>query len=63
MTRDPIVREVHRIRTELLDECGGDLGKLCQRLKAAETAHPERLVSPKQLRARAAAEETPSVQG
>lgn len=63
MTPDPIVKEVHRIRTELLAECGGDLGKLCQRLKAAEAARPERLVSPKQLRARAAAEETPSAKG
>ena len=57
MTRDPIVEEVHRIRRELLGECGGDLRRLCERLKAAEAAHPERLASPRRRRRQTVAEQ------
>jgi len=56
MTEDPIVREIHRTRKRLMDECGGDLEKLCERLKAAEATHPERLVSPATRRKKAPTE-------
>ena len=36
MNRDPIVEEVHQTRQKLLDECGGDLDRLLDRLKASE---------------------------
>jgi hypothetical protein len=50
MTRDPIVAEVHRARDELLKECEGDMETLGKRLKANETAHADRLGSPKERR-------------
>ena len=45
MTPDPIVEEVHRIRREILAECGGDIHVWLERLKAREALHPERMVS------------------
>jgi hypothetical protein len=45
MTNDPLVEEVHRIREKLLEESGGDLEKLMDRLKARETGDQSRVVS------------------
>ena len=36
MNRDPIVEEIHQTREKMLAECNGDLGKLLDRLQAAE---------------------------
>jgi hypothetical protein len=45
MTEDPIVAEIHRIREQMLEECGGDLEKLMDRLKAREEQDAARLVT------------------
>lgn len=45
MINDPLVEEIHRIREKLLDECGGDLEKLMDRLKAREAEDRSRMVS------------------
>jgi hypothetical protein len=45
MIDDPLVEEIHRIREKLLDECGGDLEKLMDRLKAREAEDRSRMVS------------------
>ncbi len=36
MNRDPVVEEVHRTRQKLLNECGGDLDRLLDRVKGGE---------------------------
>jgi len=46
MARDPIVEELHQIRRKMLEDCGGDFDKLCERLMAAQEKHKDRLVSP-----------------
>ena len=45
MNRDPIVEEVRQTRGKLLDECGGDLDALLDRLKAAEDTDRRRVIS------------------
>jgi hypothetical protein len=50
MTKDPIIEEIHRIREKMLEECGGDLEKLMDRLKARESRHKDRLVSEKDIK-------------
>jgi len=42
---DPFVEEVHRIRERLLQECGGDLERLMDRLKAREEEDRSRVTS------------------
>lgn len=42
---DPIVDEVHEAREKLLRECGDDLEKLMDRLKARETEDRSRVTS------------------
>lgn len=56
MQHDPIVEEVHAVRRRLLEECGGDLEVLMNRLKEDEKEEdPSRLVSDaSQVRASAA---------
>ena len=49
MNRDPIVEEVRQARGKLLDECGGDLDALLDRLKAAEDADRRRVISRQEL--------------
>jgi hypothetical protein len=36
MNHDPNVEEVHRIREQMWDECGGDLDRLIEFLRVAE---------------------------
>ena len=36
MNRDPIVEEIHQTRQKILEECGGDLDRLLDHLKASE---------------------------
>jgi hypothetical protein len=50
MNKDPIVEEIHRIREKMLEECGGDLEKLMDRLKTRESRHKDRLVSEKDIK-------------
>jgi len=45
MSEDPIVAETHRTRELLLRECGGDLERLMDRLKAREKEHRALLVT------------------
>lgn len=45
MKRDPIVEEIHQTRQKLLQECGGDINQLMDRLKAAEIQDRDRVVS------------------
>jgi hypothetical protein len=42
---DPIVDEVRETRRRILEECGGDLNRLIDRLKAAEVQDKSRLVT------------------
>ena len=42
---DPFVEEVHRVREWLLQECGGDLERLMDRLKAREEEDRSRVTS------------------
>ena len=57
MWTDPIVDEVHRIREEMLAECGGDTHELFVRLKADEQQHRDRVINKETLRRRLAAHE------
>jgi hypothetical protein len=45
MIGDPIIEEIYQARQRLLDECGGDLEKLMNRLRDAETQHPDRVIT------------------
>lgn len=50
MQRDPILREVYRIKDELNREIDGDLEKLFKRLRKFAKEHPERMVNQVQVR-------------
>ena len=50
MNRDPIVNEIRQARQKILEDCGGDLEKLLDRLKAAEAQDRTRVVSMKSHR-------------
>ncbi len=41
---DPIVEEIRQTRQKIMKECGNDLEKLLNRLKAAEAQDRDRLV-------------------
>jgi hypothetical protein len=49
MIRDPIVEEVHRIRERMWDECGGDLERLIESLRASEAEFRDRIIPPDKL--------------
>ncbi len=49
MDRDPIVEEVHRIREQMWDACGGDLDRLIEFLRAGEAEHRDRIISKQEL--------------
>ncbi len=49
MNRDPVVEEVHRIREQMWDECGGDLDRLIEFLRAGEAQHRDRIISKDEL--------------
>ncbi len=53
--RDPIVEEVHRIREQMWEDCGGSLDGLIEFLRASEREHPGRLISKEELDRRRAA--------
>jgi len=46
MNTDSIVEEIHRIREKMLEECGGDINKLMDRMKARKSSENQRKVSP-----------------
>lgn len=50
MRKAPIVEEIHEVRAKLLAECGGDLDKYFDRLKAMEAKDPERLIAAEEFR-------------
>ena len=50
MTNDPIVQEVHRTREQMWDECGGTLDGLIASFRETQAKHPERVISPDELR-------------
>jgi hypothetical protein len=45
MTDDPIVEEIHRIRDQMLAECGGDFEKYMDRIREAQEQDRDRLVT------------------
>ncbi len=47
MKEDPIVEEIHRVRQQMLEECGYDLDKMLDKLKSLEGEYQDRLVSAK----------------
>jgi hypothetical protein len=49
---DSIVESVYQARAKILAEYDGDLWKWIDRLKAAELAHPERIVTADDLRSK-----------
>ena len=55
--KDPIVEEVREVRRRIFEECGNDLKRLFERLKAAEANDEDRLVSLEQVQQRARATE------
>ena len=58
MMDDPIVEEVHQTRQRILAECDGDVEKLIDRLKTADSANKNRLVTLEDVRQRTDARET-----
>ena len=52
MPQDPIVEDIRKSRQKIFEACEGDLEQLMDRLKAAETADRDRLVSSADLRKR-----------
>lgn len=50
MKTDPILKELHEIRRELLKQSGGTLEKFAASLRRREREHPARLVGPKDIR-------------
>ncbi len=42
---DPIIKEVRRVREELLEQHGGDVQRLIRYLRAKEQQHPDRIVT------------------
>ena len=45
MSRDPIVEEIQRTRQKIMAECGGDLDRLLDYMKACEKQDRSRVVS------------------
>jgi hypothetical protein len=53
--KDPIVEEVREVRRRIFAECGNELKRLFERLKAAEAQDKDRLVTFEQVQQRARA--------
>jgi hypothetical protein len=52
MIDDPIVQEIHETRRRIMAECGDDVERLIDRLKAAELQDKDRLVTKEELNRR-----------
>ena len=51
VSQDPIVDEIHKVREKLLEECGGDLDRLMDRLAAREGEDGSRVITdPKEVK-------------
>ena len=59
MIDDPIVGEIHETRRRIVAECGDDVERLIDRLKAAELQDRDRLVTKEQIERRARSSEAP----
>ncbi|MEW6252079.1 MAG: hypothetical protein AB1716_15680 [Planctomycetota bacterium] len=46
---DPIVAEVHRLRARMWADCGEDLDRLIDFLRAGEAEHRDRIISKAEL--------------
>ena len=57
MIDDPIVAEIHETRRRIMAECGDDVERLIDRLKAAESQDKDRLVTAEELKRRARSSE------
>jgi hypothetical protein len=53
MMEDPIIDEIHEVRRRIFEECGGDLERYFERLKAAEAMNKDRLVTLEEVQRRA----------
>ncbi|RJP33985.1 MAG: hypothetical protein C4547_11410 [Phycisphaerales bacterium] len=60
--RDPLVDDVHRVRQQMWDDCGGSLDGLIEFLRAAEAEHPERVISIEELDRRRASALPPAAE-
>jgi hypothetical protein len=49
---DPIIDEIHRIRREMIEEAGGSLKSLGERLMKSQERHGDRLVDSSSRRSR-----------
>ncbi|MGH7213279.1 MAG: hypothetical protein ACREIT_00650 [Tepidisphaeraceae bacterium] len=47
---DPLIDEIRAIRRELSERFDNDVRKLCDYLQEQERKHPERLVTPEQVK-------------
>ena len=50
---DEIVNEVHEVRRRIFEECGGDIERLIERLKAGDAKNQRRLVTFEEVQRRA----------
>ena len=55
MMEDEIVMEIHETRRRILEECGGDIERYIERLKALDAKDKDRLVTFEQVQQRARA--------
>jgi len=55
MMEDEIVDEIHETRRRIFEECGGDIERLIERLKALDAQDKDRLVTVEEVRQRARA--------
>lgn len=53
--KNEIVDEIHETRRRIFDECGGDIERLIDRLKALDTKDKDRLVTFEQVQERSRA--------
>jgi hypothetical protein len=49
---DEIVKEIHETRRRIFEECGGDIERLIEHIKAAEAKDKDRLVTFAQVQQR-----------
>jgi hypothetical protein len=56
--KDTIVEEIREVRRRIFEECGNDLERYLERLKAAEAQDEDRLISLEELQRRAGESET-----
>lgn len=49
MIDDPIVEEIHRVRDQMMAECGGDFQKYMDRIREAQEQDRDRLVTKEEV--------------